>query len=137
MKIYYIIILGFILGSCFAPTDNQLLGQWKCYKEVLSSPSETRIDTLINRQIVEFKGDYTYEHRRWNMTGHGTWLLTKHNDHNDKILSMISNQGFSAEYLVDKLGEKELVLVSIDTISGEVFRIAFFYERLEAAQPTR
>jgi hypothetical protein len=132
MKNNYIIILGLILGSCFSLTNNQLLGQWECQRQVFSS--ETRTDTTLNKQIFEFKQDFTYEHTRWNMTGGGTWLLTKNNQ-KDKILTVVSNQGFSAEFLVNKLDKKELVLVSMDTISGEIVRTEFFYERLKAGQP--
>lgn len=60
------------------------------------------------------------------MSGHGTWSLTKFKNQKNNTLKMISSEGFAYEYFVDKLNNDELVLVSVDTISGEILGLSFF-----------
>lgn len=135
MRTYYILALGFVFVSCFDSTEKQILGKWTCYEETFYSPNEVRVDTLLNRQMFEFKADYTYEQHRWNLNGTGTWVLTKYKSADQNILSMTSDKGANIEYLIEELNRNELVLVVVDTTGGETLTTKFRYRRLNNGQP--
>jgi len=114
------IILISSLSSC-GDLDDRVHGHWAFSKRVYTSQTETKVDSIFERNILLIGKDGIYRAINGDNKVEGTWSIVSKNQINHKIdfLRVTINNEWT-DFEIFKVTDNELVLQDTFSISGEL-----------------